>query len=155
MDSDRRNIQDLVHSRVLNSLVALVSRHDPKLLLRLESDIGRFVSKLPPDKRDAATACFSSFMGGVMSSDFRAGAESLLDGAPDWVRLWLDTPQFPDGSPSLCFELIPRDSAWRVTLEGKLYGVFANRDEAVAAMKGAVENILRSGGHADWFDAII
>jgi hypothetical protein len=154
MEPDGRSLQDMVHSRILKSLVALVSRHDPKLLLRLEADIGRFVSRLPPDRQGAAMACFSSFMGGLVSADFRAGAESLLDGAPDWIKLWLDTPNIGNGSSSLSFELIPRDTTWRVTLEGKLYGAFASRTDAVKAVTSAVDMIQQAGGDADWFDAL-
>jgi len=156
MDSPDRSVQDMVHSQVLKSLVALVSRHDPKLLIRLEADVGRFVSTLPADQQAAALACFSSFMGGVVSADFRAGAETLLDGAPDWVRMWLDNPHVgaENTSSAINFELIPRNSKWRITQEGKLYGEFTSRNDAVKTVKAAVDAIRGAGGEADWFDAV-
>ncbi len=156
MDSADRSVQDLVHSQVLKSLVALVSRHDPKLLIRLEADVGRFVSTLPIEQQAAALACFSSFMGGVVSADFRAGPETLLEGAPDWVKMWLDAPHggSPPGSTAINFELIPRNSRWRITQEGKLYGEFLSRNEAVKSVKAAVDAIRIAGGEADWFDAV-
>jgi len=156
METPDRSVQDLVHSQILKSLVALVSRYDPKLLIRLEADVGRFVSTLPPDQQAAALACFSSFMGGVVSADFRAGAETLLEGAPDWVKMWLDAPYSgkPDGSAAIHFELIPRNSKWRITQEGKLYGEFLNRNDAVTTVQAAVDAIRLAGGDADWFDAV-
>ena len=158
MESPDRSIHDLVHSQVLKTLMALVSRHDPKLLIRLEPDFGRFVSTLPSDQQAAALACFSTFMGGVVSADFRAGAETLLDGAPEWVKTWLDAPHTSPGSANtsaaINFELIPRNSKWRITQEGKLYGEFINRSDALKTVKSAVDAIRLAGGEADWFDAL-
>ena len=151
-----RSMQDRVHSQVLKSLVALVSRHDPKLLIRLEADVVRFVSTLPPEDQPAALACITSFTGGAVSADCCSGSESLLEGAPDWIRAWLDAPYTGTGtgSAAIHFEIIPRNAKWRITQEGKLYGEFLTRDDALNTVKAAVEAIRLVGGHADWFDAV-
>lgn len=154
MATPDRNVQDLVHSQVLKSLVALVSRHDPKLLIRLESDVGRFVSTLPVEQQASAFACFSSFMGSVVSADFRTGPDALLDGAPDWIRQWLDAPLNGKEHGAINFEIIPRNAKWRITQEGKLFGEFDTRTDAVEAVKSAVDAIRLAGGDADWFDAV-
>jgi hypothetical protein len=156
MNAPDRSVQDMVHSQILRSLVALVSRHDPKLLIRLEAEVGRFVSTLPVEQQATALACFSSFMGGVVSADFRAGAESLFEGAPDWIKTWLDDPHSGSGNTSAAinFEVIPRNAKWRITQEGKLYGEFADRDDALKTVKAAVDAIREAGGEADWFDAV-
>jgi len=154
MEPFDQSLQDLVHSRVLKSLVALVSRFDPKLLRSLEAEIGRFVARLPSEKQASAMACFSNLMGDALNSDVRARTEALFDGAPDWIKLWLETPDIGNGSASLSFELIFRTPRWLVTLEGKLYGVFASRSEAVKAVTIAVDTIQHAGGDADWFEAI-
>ncbi len=156
MASPDRSMQDLIHSQVLKILVALVSRHDPKLLMQLEAEVGRFASTLPPEQQASALACFSTFIGGVVSADFRAGPEALLEGAPGWVRMWLEPPHSdrPAESAAIHFEIIPRNAKWRITQEGKLYGEFDHRLDAVKSVKAAVEAIQLAGGHADWFDAV-
>ena len=149
------SIEDRVHRRVLQVILAAMLEDNPRLLRKIEDGFASEAALAPAEDHDSVLAYGSQFVHATLFVGTSDAQSTLLSSAPEWVRLWLE-PELrgpPDEQNWIRFEVKADSGIWLLTRDGRMVGEFPTRDAAVSAAHKAVAIISAAGGRADWQDA--
>lgn len=155
MNRAQLSIEDRVHRRVLQVVLAALLEDNPRLLRKIEEGFASEAALSPAGDHDAVLAYGSQFVHATLFVGASDAQSTLLSSAPEWVRLWLE-PELGAGPESrkwIRFEIRAADGIWHLTRDGRMVSEFPTHEEAVKAAQRAVATISAAGGQADWSDA--
>jgi hypothetical protein len=150
-------IEDRIHRRVLQVMLASMLTTKPTLLRQVEEGFASEAALAPADDHDAVLAYGSQFIHGTLFVGTSDASGTLLKSAPDWIRLWLE-PELravSDGKAHIRFEVRADTRVWQLIRDGRTVSEFPTHEAAVDAAKTAVALISAAGGVADWIDAAV
>lgn len=155
MNRAQLSIEDRVHRRVLQVVLAALLDDNPRLLRKIEEGFASEAALAPADDHDAVLAYGSQFVHATLFVGASDAQSTLLSSAPEWVRLWLE-PELRVGNESrvwIRFEVRAEGGIWHLTRDGRMVSEFPTYEDAARAAQKAVAIISAAGGQAEWCDA--